>query len=592
MWRRRLSPLLALSVALLLAFVNPVSASEPAAQVDPVAESIQKAQATADDAKVKADSAWMLVSSALVMLMVPGLALFYGGIVRRKNVLATMMQSMVALAVVGSYWIAVGYSLAFGPPVIGDSTSGGFLGWSWDLFFLRGIATDQLLPGTNIPVYLHVMFQGMFAIITPALISGAIAERIRFGPYCLFLILWVTLVYCPLAHWVWAMDWWQPINAAEPGTKLVGWLGAKGALDFAGGTVVHIAAGLSGLAAIVVLRKRLGYPEYAMHPNSMVLTLIGAGLLWFGWFGFNGGSAVASGTLAASAFAATQAAAAAAGLSWMLAEWLHKGKPTALGLASGIVAGLVAVTPASGFVYAWGGLIIGLIAGVVCYLAVCLKPYLKYDDSLDAFGVHGVGGFLGAILTGVFCYKAVNSAGADGLIAVLRGTADPAVGVFDQLIKQGIASGASVVFALVVSLVLVKLIDLVVGFTTDERSETEGLDRTEHGEVGFDFGPQVEMSAVGTEPRAASVPPNGGKRFSVIVEGAQNGDMIHEWSQLCQPTNGETNPAFKAVYPYVTTVQGNKFRFRGGDPQVMKSHLETLFRDRLRNSAVRTRVET
>src|SRR4051812_23746533 len=243
------------------------------------------------------------------------------------------------------------------------------------------------------------MYQGMFAIITPALISGALAERIRFGPYCLFILLWSTLVYAPLAHWVWAV---MP-DPADP-TKAVpaGWLAKLGALDFAGGTVVHIAAGVSGLAAILVLRKRLGYPEHAIHPNSMVLTLLGAGLLWFGWFGFNGGSALASNAQAVSALTASQIAAAAAALSWMAAEWLHRGKPTALGLASGLVAGLVAVTPASGFVLPWQALLIGLIAGGVCYAMVTLKPLFKYDDSLDAFGVHGVGGFLGAVLTGVF----------------------------------------------------------------------------------------------------------------------------------------------------------------------------------------------
>jgi ammonium transporter, Amt family len=578
---QRFSPALALVV--LISFGSAVFAAD-SAPTDPV----KAAQAAADDAKVRGDTAWMLISSALVMFMMPGLALFYGGIVRRKNVLATMMQSMVALAVVGVYWVVIGYCLAFG------HSKGGFIGWSPDLLFLNGIKSDELLPGSTIPVYVHVMFQGMFAIITPALISGAIAERIRFGPYCLFLILWVTLVYCPLAHWLWAADWYGATAGVRgPGTNLVGWLGKPaadggfGALDFAGGTVVHIAAGLSALAAILVLRKRIGYPQHAMHPNSMVLTLTGAGMLWFGWFGFNGGSAGGSGTLAGSAFAATQVAAAAAGLSWMLAEWLHRGKPTALGLASGIVAGLVAVTPASGFVPAWGGLCIGLLAGVVCYGAVCLKPYLKYDDSLDAFGVHGIGGFLGAILTGVFCYKAVNSAGADGLIA--------SGGGFSQLQAQGVAAAASVVFAFAVSFVLVKLVDLTLGFTTDERSETEGLDRTEHGEVGFDFGPQLESAAAGTEdaePRPANVPPNGDRRFSVVVEGANNGDMIHAWSDLCQPGAEPPSAAFKSVYPFVTTVQGNRFRFRGGDPQSMKANLESLFRDRLRNSQIKARVET
>jgi ammonium transporter len=522
------------------------------------------------------DTAWMLVSSAFVMLMVPGLALFYGGIVRRKNVLATMMHSMIALAVVGVYWVAIGYCLAFGNSI------GGFIGWNPDLIFLQGIKPADTLPGTNIPVYLHVMFQGMFAIITPALISGAVAERIRFAPYCLFLVLWVTFVYCPLAHWVWAMNWWAPITVdgelKAVGTTMVGWLGQMGALDFAGGTVVHIAAGFSALAAIIALRKRLGYPEQFMHPNSMVLTLTGAGLLWFGWFGFNGGSALFSSSLAVSAFSATQAAAAGAGLTWVLAEWLHKGKPTALGLASGIVAGLVAVTPASGFVYLSGGLIIGLIAGIVCYAAVCLKPLFKYDDSLDAFGVHGIGGFLGAVLTGVFCSTVVNSAGKDA------GTG--------QLMIQVYASIASAVFAFVLSIVLVKVIDLVLGFTTDERSETEGLDLTEHAEVGFHFGPEVAAAPLASsEPRAADVPPNGEKRFGVVVTGVDQATLLETWSQLCQPTNGAPSADFKLVYPYMTTVKGNRFNFRGGDAEQIRAALERLFRKTL-GASVEAHVET
>jgi hypothetical protein len=316
----------------------------------------------------------------------------------------------------------------------------------------------------------------------------------------------------------------------------------------------------------------------------MVLTLLGAGMLWFGWFGFNGGSAVASGELAASAFAATQAAAAAGGLSWMLAEWLHKGKPTALGLASGIVAGLVAVTPASGFVYIWGGLIIGLLAGVICYVAVCLKPVFRYDDSLDAFGVHGIGGLLGALLTGVFCYKAIQPASADGLLAG---------GGYAQLITQFEAAIVAAALAFVISLVLAKLIDVVFGFTTDTSSEIEGLDRTEHGEVGFDFGPGLEAGPVsgGAEPRPASVPPDGGKRFSLIVEGVNNGDLIHAWSELCQPGASPPSTAFKAIYPHVTTVQGNRFRFRGGEPQALRDNLERLLRDQMRNSSLRVRVE-
>jgi ammonium transporter len=532
------------------------------------------------------DTAWMLVSAAFVMLMVPGLALFYAGMVRRKNVLATMMHSMIALAVVGVYWVAVGYGLAFGAPLL-DTSKGSVIGWSNELFFLNGVKPTDVLPGGTIPIYLHVMYQGMFAIITPALISGAVAERIRFKPYCLFLIAWITFVYCPLAHMVWALDWYAPVAGAAEATGLtaVGLLGKMGALDFAGGTVVHIAAGVSSLAAILLLRKRIGYPERAMHPNSMVLTLVGAGLLWFGWFGFNGGSATGSSFQAVSAFSATQVAAAAAGLSWLLAEWLHKGKPTALGLASGVVAGLVAVTPASGFVLVSGGLAIGLLAGVVCYAAVCLKPLLKYDDSLDAFGVHGVGGFLGAVLTGVFCTSAVKAGLPDGLLAG---------GGVSQVLTQTLAAVVAVVLSFVFSLVLVKVIDLLVGFTTDAESEAEGLDRTEHGEVGFDYGPEVAVVAETRvhEPRAAVVPPNGQKRFTVVVEGADVESLKRTWSDLCQTGTVPPTPEFKAVYPFVTTVQGNRFRFRGGDPKTLSENLRLLLSDRLDGAAVRVHVES
>jgi Amt family ammonium transporter len=516
----------------------------------------------APETKAKIDSgdtAWMLVSTALVLLMVPGLALFYGGMVRRKNVLGTMMHSMVALAIIGIQWLLFGYSLAFGESI------NGYMGWTGKYLGLSGLLSNEIFPGTHIPVFVHCMYQGMFAIITPALISGALAERIKFGPYCLFILLWATLVYDPLAHWVWAVD-----HDGKP----AGWLGKMGALDFAGGTVVHIAAGLSGLAAILVLRKRLGYPEHAIHPNSMVLTLLGAGLLWFGWFGFNGGSALGSNGLAGSALAASQVAAASAALSWMIAEWLHKGKPTALGFASGLVAGLVAVTPASGFVTPLGALAIGLVAGVVCYGAVCLKPFLKYDDSLDAFGVHGVGGFLGAVLTGVFASAVLWQAGAD--------STDPlgtlATGRLRQIMVQLLAAVVAVAYSFVVSLVLVKGIDLAFGFCLDSRSEGEGLDHSEHGEAGFDLGPALELvpERAQQEPRAAAVPPNGEKRFTIVVEGVKNGDLIHAWSELCQAGPRPPTPEFRTVYPYVTTVQGNRFRFRGGDAKVMSENLERL----------------
>jgi ammonium transporter len=517
----------------------------------------------------------MLVSTGLVLLMVPGLALFYGGMVRRKNVLGTMMHSMVALAIIGIQWVLFGYSLAFG------ITQGGFIGWNSDYVGLQGVLSDKVFPGTSIPVFVHCMYQGMFAIITPALISGAVAERVRFGPYCLFIFLWATLVYDPLAHWVWAV---APTAADPTKTDSVGWLGAMGALDFAGGTVVHIAAGLSGLAAILVLRKRFGYPEHAIHPNSMVLTLVGAGLLWFGWFGFNGGSALASNGLAGAALAASQVAAAAAALSWMVVEWLHRGKPTALGLASGLVAGLVAVTPASGFVTPLGALVIGLLAGVICYIAVSLKPFIKYDDSLDAFGVHGVGGFLGALLTGFLASEVLFKAGS--------GTDLPAV-TMPRPVVQLIAASAAVVYAFVVTLVLVKVIDLCWGFCLDSKSENEGLDRTEHGEVGFDLSLATEVSALteSTEPRAARVPRAAAQRFSVVVDGVTNGELMHVWSDLCKPGAVAPEPEFKVIYPNVTTVQGNRFRFRGGDPKAMRDNLQLLFRKRLGAAPLHAHVE-
>jgi Amt family ammonium transporter len=363
-----------------------------------------------------------------------------------------------------------------------------------------------------------------------------------------------------------------------------------GALDFAGGTVVHISAGFSALAAILLLKKRRGYPEHPAHPNSMVLTLTGAGLLWFGWFGFNGGSALGSNALAGLALTASQVAAAAAGLSWVAAEWVHRGKPTALGLASGLVAGLVAVTPASGFVAPLGALAIGLVAGVVCYTAVCLKPALKYDDSLDAFGVHGVGGFLGAVLTGVFVAQGVVN-GANGNTDAVGTLAD---GRAAQITVQLLAAAVAAAYGFAATLVLVKAIDVTLGFNLDAKSETDGLDQSEHGEVGFDLGPSLATVASETaspEPRPASVPPNGKRHFTVVVDGASRGDLMHAWSGLCQSNGAPPAPEFRAVYPFVTTVQGNRFRFRGGDPGQMRQTLQQLFQDRLEGAPVHTRVE-
>jgi len=528
------------------------------------------------------DTAWMLVSTGLVLLMVPGLALFYGGMVRRKNILGTMMHSMVALAIIGIQWVLFGYALAFG------DSHGGWIGWSWDFLGLQDILTKandahRLFPGTKIPIIVHCMYQGMFAIITPALISGAIAERVRFGPYCLFIFLWAVLVYDPLAHWVWAVAP-DPTHADQ--AVPAGWLGKLGAIDFAGGTVVHIAAGLSGLAAILVLRRRIGYPEHAMHPNSMVLTLTGAGILWFGWFGFNGGSALGANGLAGAALGASQVAAAAAALSWMLFEWLHRGKPTALGIASGIVAGLVAITPASGFVTPLGALAIGLIAGVVCYVAVCLKPFIKYDDSLDAFGVHGVGGFLGALLTGVFVSGVYFKAGSgSGLPDTYNDLPRPLI--------QLLAASVAVAYSFVITVVLAKGIDLLWGFCLDAKAENEGLDRSEHGEVGFDLGPALDIVAERPllEPRHADVPPNGFKRFTVVVDGPSNEVLAKTWSELCQAGPKPPVPEFRAVYPYLTTIKGNRFNFRGGDATVLSGNLQRLLQDRLSGSSVKARVE-
>ena len=402
-------------------------------------------------------TAWMLASSALVLLMVPGLALFYGGMVKKKNVLSTMMMSFVAMAIIGVQWVLFGYSLAFGTSI------GGLIGFDPALLALSGIDHTKLYGDKGVPELVFVMFQGKFAIITPALISGAIAERMRFRSYAVFIVLWATLVYCPLAHWVWASD---------------GWLYKMGVLDFAGGTVVHISAGVSALvlALLVGPRRDVARGQQPL-PNNLVLTLTGAGLLWFGWFGFNAGSAVAverpvAGGIAGLAFTTTQSAAAAAGLAWMAIERLHHGKITSLGLASGLVAGLVAITPAAGHVRPGSALVIGVLASVVCYWAVQLKSRLRYDDSLDAFGVHGVGGMLGALLTGVFCFTPV--------AGVLSGS-------FGQLGLQALGAGVAAVYAGVMTWVLAKAIGAVWGLRVSDTEERDGLDLIIHGERGYHF---------------------------------------------------------------------------------------------------------
>ncbi|MDI6764859.1 MAG: ammonium transporter [Thermodesulfobacteriota bacterium] len=402
------------------------------------------------------DTAWILISSALVMLMTPGLALFYGGMVRRKNVLGTIMQSFIALSVITIQWVLYGYSLAFGPDV------GGVIG-SFDWIGLRGVGLEphsEYAP--TIPHQAFMIFQMMFAVITPALITGAFAERFKFKTYLVFLILWATFVYDPLAHWVWGVG---------------GWIKELGALDFAGGLVVHISSGIAALAATLVVGKRKGYGDEPMPPHNLTLTLLGAALLWFGWFGFNGGSAVASGSLATSAFVVTHISTASAALSWMMAEWIHRGNPTVLGAASGAVAGLVAITPASGFVGPMSAILIGFVAGVLCYLAINLKTKLRYDDSLDVVGIHGVGGTWGALATGLFASKAINPAGNDGLF----------FGNPSLLAIQALTVLVTWIYSFVVTLVLLKILDRTMGLRVSEEHEINGLDLSQHGENGYNF---------------------------------------------------------------------------------------------------------
>ncbi|MBK8588235.1 MAG: ammonium transporter [Sandaracinaceae bacterium] len=399
-----------------------------------------------------ADTAWVLVSCALVLLMTPGLALFYGGMVNSRNVLSTFMHSFIALGVMTIQWVVIGYSISFAPD-IGNGLTGGL-----DHVFLMGVAHDEVRSGLTIPHILFMGFQMMFAVITPALISGAIAERMKFSAYLLFIVLWGTLVYDPLCHWVWGG----------------GWLGTRGALDFAGGTVVHLSAGAGALVAAIVVGKR----KRPSPPHNLTMTLTGAGLLWFGWFGFNAGSALMANGQASLALVNTHIAAAAAACSWVLAERIKHGRVTALGVASGLVAGLVVITPAAGFVTPTSALIMGLIAGPVCYGAVLAKNKLGYDDSLDAFGVHGVGGFLGAVLTGVFAISALTPGGAKGLLE----------GDTHLFIENIIGVVVAAIFSAVVTYVILKVIDKTIGLRVDEEQEAEGLDTATHGEKGYLFG--------------------------------------------------------------------------------------------------------
>ena len=400
------------------------------------------------------DTAWVLTASALVLLMTPGLAFFYGGLVRKKNVVSTIMYSFVSIGLVGVVWVLWGYSLAFGP----DLEGWGLIG-NLDWFGLKDVSADAPGPYSDaIPHQAFMVFQGMFAIITPALVTGAFAERMKFGALCLFIVLWVTIVYAPLAHWVWGG----------------GWLGDLGALDFAGGTVVHISAGAGALAAALVIGRRIGFPEQTMGPANVPMVILGAALLWFGWFGFNAGSSLAADGVATNAFVVTNAAAAAAMMAWLFMAWIIDKKPSAVGAATGAVAGLVAITPAAGFVGPMPALIIGAGAGVICYGMVKVLLRFKVDDALAVFGVHGMGGIWGALATGIFVGVGYSALG-DG------------VGRWEQIGYQIVAIAAAFAWSFVVTLIIMLVIKHTIGISADESSEGVGLDISEHGETAYEL---------------------------------------------------------------------------------------------------------
>ncbi len=414
------------------------------------------------------DTAWLLMSTALVMFMTPGLALFYGGLVRTKNVLGTIMQSFFALALVSVLWVLIGYTLAFGKDI------GGLIG-GLEFWGFQGVGqAPSDVYATTVPHVGFALYQMMFAVITPALITGAVAERMKFSGYVLFLALWSILVYSPLAHWVWGG----------------GWLFELGALDFAGGTVVHINAGAAALAAILFMGKRRGYGKEAFVPHNVPMVITGAAILWFGWFGFNAGSALAANGLAFSAFAATHIATAAAVLGWLIPEAMKHGKPTTIGAATGAVAGLVAITPAAGFVEPWAAIVIGLAAGFICWVAVDLKARLKYDDSLDVVGVHMVGGIVGALLVGVLASTAINEFSVAGL---------------GQLGTQALAVGVTLAFSFVATWIILWVVDKLVGVRISEDDEVTGLDLSQHAEVGYSLVDRGGSIGSGTPGAPASV---------------------------------------------------------------------------------------
>jgi Amt family ammonium transporter len=462
---RRFRPTLTMPFFFLLICCGPVLA-----QTAPLDERLAKIEQQVALAQTSADNGWMLVSAALVLLMTgPGLALFYGGLVRRKNVLGTMMQSFAMMGIITVVWALFSFSLAF-------SAGRGFIG-GFHNAFLRGVGlTPDPDYAATIPLQTYMIYQLMFAIITPALITGAFAERMKFGAMALFTTLWSICVYSPMAHMVWGKGGF--LNASLGGRFPT--------LDFAGGTVVHITSGVSALVCAIYLGKRIGYPREAMPPHSVVLSFVGACMLWVGWFGFNAGSALSAGTLATSAFVNTHFAAATAAMGWALAEWLRNGKPSALGAISGAVAGLVAITPAAGFVSPLAALLIGLIAGVSCYfMVVKVKNWFGYDDSLDAFGVHGAGGTIGALLTGVFAQSAINPIFGKDAAGIAKPT-----GWFNgnphQVLNQFVGIAIAWTFSIVGTLILLKFVDLVVGLRVHAEDEHTGLDLSQHGEEGYE----------------------------------------------------------------------------------------------------------
>ncbi len=464
---------------------KPAEAAKPDAAATPAVAAAATTEAAAAPVPVpnKGDTTWLLVSSAFVILMsIPGLALFYGGLVRSKNMLSILMQVFVVFALISLLWVVYGYSLAF--------TEGNAFFGTLDKLFLKGMTPDSIAAtfskGVVVPEFAFVVFQGAFAAITCGLVVGAFAERIKFSAVLVFMVIWFTFSYLPMAHmvWYWAgPDGYTDAAAAEKLGATAGFLFQKGALDFAGGTVVHINAAVAGLVGAFLVGKRVGLGRESMAPHSLTMTMIGTSLLWFGWFGFNAGSALEANGVAALAFVNTWVATAAAALSWLFAEWIFKGKPSMLGAASGAVAGLVAITPAAGFVGVVGAIVMGLVAGVVCLWGVNgLKRLLGIDDSLDVFGVHGVGGILGAILTGVF---AAPSLGGAGIWDYVANKAAETYSIADQVIIQATGVGVTIVWSGVVAFIAYKLVDIFIGLRVPEEEEREGLDITSHGESAY-----------------------------------------------------------------------------------------------------------